>query len=217
MSGAVHALSEALQAAAEGRFPAVDGLVEVHPPDDSGTHAVVEFTGHAFVLTTRPSIEVVDRGANGFGAATHPDLLRWLAGPGGEIGSHDSVLVARGTGDERAGTGLTARDDLESHPRVVRARKHRRNVRVFGDDRGLVTLGGGLVGRLEISVELFGTATASSGAGRELIRAGLDHAPTGALVWAQVAPGNAASLRAFLGSGFVPVAAEVLIHPRIGR
>ena len=159
-----------------------------------------------------PSTEVVDRGANGFGGAGQPDLLRWLAGPGGAIGSHDAVLVARGTGG-RTVNGLAARDDLDAHPRVVRARRHRRNVRVFGDERGLVTLGHGLVGRLEISVELLGTATASSGAGRELIAAGLDQAPAGAVVWAQVAPGNAASLRAFLGAGFTPVAAEVLIHP----
>jgi hypothetical protein len=213
VSDVVHALSEALQAAADGRFPAVDGLAEVHRPDDSGTHAVVEFTGHAFVLTTHPSTEVVDRGANGFGGAGQPDLLRWLAGPGGAIGSHDAVLVARGTGG-RAVNGLAARDDLDTHPRVVRARRHRRNVRVFGDERGLVTLGHGLVGRFEISVELLGTATASSGAGRELIAAGLDRAPANAVVWAQVAPGNAASLRAFLGAGFTPVAAEVLIHPR---
>jgi len=175
---------------------------------------VVEFTGHAFVLTTHPSTEVIDRGANGFGGAGHPDLVRWLAGPGGAIGSHDAVLVARGTGGRRAVHGLAARDDLDAHPRVVRARKHRRDVRVFGEGRGLVTLGQGLVGRLEISVELLGTATASSGAGRELILAGLDRAPAGAAVWAQVAPGNAASLRAFLGAGFTPVAAEVLIHPR---
>ena len=87
-------------------------------------------------------------------------------------------------------------------------------MRVFGDERGLVTLGHGLVGRLEISVELLGPATPSSGAGRALIAAGLDQAPAGAVVWAQVAPGNAASLRAFLGAGFTPVAAEVLIHPR---
>jgi hypothetical protein len=173
---------------------------------------VVEFTGHAFVLTTHPSTEVVDRGANGFGGAGHPDLLRWLAGPGGAIGSHDAVLVARGTGG-RTVNRLAARDDLDAHPRVVRAREHRRNVRVFGDERGLVTLGHGLVGRMEISVELLGTATASSGAGRALIAAGLDQAPSGAVVWAQVAPGNAASLRAFLGAGFTPVAAEVLIHP----
>ena len=213
VSVGVHPLHEALQAAAEGRFPAVDGLVEVHPPDDAGTHATVEFTGHAVVLTTGPPSEVVARGANGFGGASHPDFLRWVAGPHGAIGSHDVVLVARGTGAGLVATGLEVRADLDGHPRVERARRHRRGVAVFGDDHGLVTLGYGLVGRLEVSVELLESAAPSSGAGRRLISAGLDLAPDDALVWAQVAPGNAASLRAFLRCGFVPVGAEVLIHP----
>ncbi|MFC7586374.1 GNAT family N-acetyltransferase [Nonomuraea antimicrobica] len=30
-------------------------------------------------------------------------------------------------------------------------------------------------------------------------------------VWAQIAPGNAASVRAFLAAGYVPVGAEVLL------
>src|SRR4029077_15820846 len=119
VSDVVHALSEALQGAAAGRFPAAARLRAIHPRGYSGAHAVVEFTGHAFVLTTHPATEVVDRGANGFGGAGHPDLLRWVAGPGGAIGSHDAVLVARGTGG-RTVNGLDARDDLDAHPRVVR-------------------------------------------------------------------------------------------------
>ena len=84
---------------------------------------------------------------------------------------------------------------------------------MFGDERGLVTLGRGLVGRLEISVELLTAGPAVRGAGRELIAAGLGQVPADAFVWAQVAAGNAASLRAFLAAGFVPIAAEVVIHP----
>jgi hypothetical protein len=34
--------------------------------------------------------------------------------------------------------------------------------------------------------------------------------PAGEPLWAQVAPGNAASMRSTLAAGFVPVAAEVL-------
>ena len=83
---------------------------------------------------------------------------------------------------------------------------------MFGDERGLVTLGHGLVGRLEISVELT-SAAHGEGAGRELIAAGRAMIPDEDLVWAQVAPGNAASLRAFLACGFVPIGAETLIEP----
>ena len=72
------------------------------------------------------------------------------------------------------------------------------------------------MGRLEISVELL-DAEPSAGAGGELIVAGLDRAPADELVWAQVAPGNAASLRAFLRGGFTPIGAETLIEPRHDR
>jgi RimJ/RimL family protein N-acetyltransferase len=35
--------------------------------------------------------------------------------------------------------------------------------------------------------------------------------PAEAVVWAQIAPGNAASVRAFLAAGFQPVGAEALL------
>jgi RimJ/RimL family protein N-acetyltransferase len=41
-------------------------------------------------------------------------------------------------------------------------------------------------------------------------RAAAGLVPAGEPLWAQVAPGNAASLRALAAAGFVPVAAEVL-------
>src|SRR6478735_12044561 len=75
----VHPLYAALVAAADGRFPPSDGAVEVCEPDDSGDLAVVEFAGHSFVLTSHDPGEVIARGADGYGGATHPDLLRWLA------------------------------------------------------------------------------------------------------------------------------------------
>ena len=83
---------------------------------------------------------------------------------------------------------------------------------MFGDDdRGLLTLGRGLAGRLELSVELHDETDRNDGAGRALIGAGLAVAAPGDLVWAQVSPGNAASLRAFLACGFVPIGSEVLL------
>ena len=205
ISDAVHELHRVLLAAADGRFPAVDGDVEVMAPMPGDHHAVVEFTGHSFVLTDRTHDELAARGADGFGGASAPDLLRWLAGPGGWIGSHDCVLVAGGTGGGR----LPERHDLEDHPRVVRSRQHRRDVRVYGDATGLVTIGRGLVGRLEVSVEVFDGVAA--GAGRRLIAAALARVGVDEVVFAQVAPGNAASLRAFLSCGFEPIGAETLL------
>jgi hypothetical protein len=82
---------------------------------------------------------------------------------------------------------------------------------VLGNDDGVAIVGRGLVDRWELSVELFDTARPPSGAGRALITAGLGLVPDGETCWAQVAAGNARSLRAFLGAGFRPVCSEVLI------
>ena len=62
-------------------------------------------------------------------------------------------------------------------------------------------------------MELFPDAVHSRGTGRTLIAAGVAAAPAGEWVWAQVAAGNTASLRAFLAAGFVPVCSEVLFSP----
>jgi len=209
-TGSSHPLAAVLTAAAAGRFPSPDGAVELLPPDDDGTHAVVELAGHSYALTDCAMDDLLALGADGFGGCTHPDVLRWLAGPEGWIGSIDVVLVAMA----RPGDRLAERRDLEDHPRVARARAHRRDVRVFGDDRGLVTLGHGLVGRLELSVELYDVTSRSDGAGRVLIAGALAVARYRELVWAQVSPGNAASLRAFLACGFVPIGSEILLRPK---
>jgi hypothetical protein len=224
VSGAMHPLHRILVDATERRFPDVDGAVEVIEPMAGDHHAVVEFTGHSFVLTNRDAGDVMARGADGFGGASHPDLLRWLAGPDGWIGSLDAVLFARGVGGGR----LPERFDLEDHPRVTRSRAHRRDVHVYGDNTGLITIGRGLVDRLELSVETVGEPSAGAvvgeaagevpgartpGAGRRLIGEALGLISPGEVVFAQVAPGNAASLRAFLSCGFVPIGAETLLHP----
>jgi len=180
-------------------------------PDADGARAVIAFTGHAYVLADVDPVDVVAKGADGFGGALAPEFLSWVAGVPAAIGSVDVVLVASGGGEPDG--SVVAREDLAEHPRVRRATAHRRDVEVLADQAGLVVLGRGLVGRRELSVELFHPAAGSTGDGRRLIRAGLSHVAAGERCWAQVAAGNAASLRAFLASGFVPVCAEVLIDP----
>jgi RimJ/RimL family protein N-acetyltransferase len=61
---------------------------------------------------------------------------------------------------------------------------------------------------------LFGATRRGEGHGRRLITAALALAEAGAFVFAQVAPGNAASMRAFLGAGFAPLGAETLYEPQ---
>ncbi len=206
--------------AAAGRFPPIDGAFEVMAPARPGHCAIVEFTGHTIVLVEASHDALAALGADGFGGASHPYVKRFIAGANGSIGSHDAVLVTRGLGrrsgvrrescDPEPCDGLEPCDDLDDHPRVVRSRHHRLDVAVYKNDIGLVTVGRGLVGRLEVSVELLTTGH-GEGAGRRLIEAAVHLIPVGEAVWAQVAPGNAASLRAFLSCGFVPIGAETLI------
>jgi hypothetical protein len=79
-------------------------------------------------------------------------------------------------------------------------------------DGGLLTLGRGVAGRWEVAVEV---SRPGRGLGRRLFAAarGLVDEP----VWAQVAPGNAASVRAVLAAGFRPVGAEALLIPAASR
>lgn len=206
----MHRLTEVFAAAARGTFPPVDGIVEViGPPATLDLEAVVEFTGHALVATALPDEVVLARRYDAFGGIVSPDALRWLAGPSGTVGCLDAVLVTVGTG----GSTLPVRHDLDRHPRVVAARRRRNDVIVYGDEAGLVTVGVGLGDRWEVSVELFEGTSRRSGAGRRLIGEAVGRVPEGEAVFASVAPGNAASLRAFLAAGFEPIGAEVIIHP----
>ncbi|WP_037605018.1 hypothetical protein [Streptacidiphilus rugosus] len=208
-----HALLTLLLDAADGRFPAVDGEVEVLPPLRNGLGCSFAFTGHAVVATARSAEEVRAQGPDGFGGSAGPDFLRWLAGPDGWIGCLDASLVAHGTGrpGERAALPVTTEHD--AHARVRYARELREEVRVFGDERGFVTLSAGLAGRPELSVELPEAARHGKGDGRSLLRDALTLIPSGEPVFAAVSPGNARSLRSFLAVGFVPIGSEVVIRP----
>ncbi len=207
----MQSLADIFAATADGAFPSLDGRVRVvAPPTPLDLEAVVEFTAHAVVATALAEDAVLAQGFNAYGGIVSPDFLRWLAGPGGGIGCHDAVLVRRGTG----GSDLPARTDLDDHPRVVASRHRRTDVSVYGDDRGLITVGRGLANRWETSVELLGGTPGSEGAGRALISEAVGHVPENEPVFASVAPGNAASLRAFLACGFVPIGAEVILRPQ---
>lgn len=121
------------------------------------------------------------------------------------------MLAARGTGGSPK---LTQRQDVEQTHRVRYARQVRTEVRVFGDERGFVTLAAGLAGRRELSIEL---ERPGAGLGRSLLLDALTLVPEGEPLFAAVSPGNARSLRAFLAAGFVPLGSESLIRPARNR
>jgi GNAT superfamily N-acetyltransferase len=129
---------------------------------------------------------------------------------GAEPGSLDAVLVAP---PGARSLDLVPVDDLD-HARVQRALHHRRDVRVWTtpDGAGLVTVGRGVAGRWEASLEV-DPAARCRGLGTALAAAAPSLVPDGAPLWAQVAPANVASLRAFLSAGYRAVCAEVLFGP----
>ncbi len=205
-----HPLGRILHDAANGTFPPADGSVRVVPPGGPGDmEAIVELTGTAFVATTLSEDEVLGPDVDGFGGVVHPDVQRRLAGPNGWIGAHDMTLVRRGTGDAT----LPARPDLADHPRIVFGGNHRRVDLVHGDERGVVGVGRGLCDRWEVGLELAEDTPAGRGHGRELVRQAVGLVPEGEWLFAEIAPGNAASVRAFLAVGFVPIGAQVRYRP----
>ena len=129
---------------------------------------------------------------------------------GTEPGTLDAVLVAPAPVESRLALAPAGLD----HPRVRRALLHRTDVRIWStaDGAGLVTVGRGVSGRWEISLEVEPPAR-GCGLGTELAAAAPALVPEHAPLWAQVAPANTASLRAFLAAGYRPVGAEVLFGP----
>lgn len=198
-----------LLGAAGGVFPPVDGAVDLLPPLSAGLGAVVSFTGHAAIACDVTGQELAGFDLHGFGSAVSPQMLSHLAGEGGRVGDFNVTLAAQGHG----GGSLPQRHDLDEHPRVQHARAVREQVSVHGDQRGLLTLAGGLAGRTEISVEV-DPHHQGHGAGQALIEEGLALLPSGEVVFAAVSPGNARSLRTFLAAGFQPVGSEVLLIAR---
>lgn len=214
----VHPIHSALMNAAAGDYPPVDGGLTFTPalaaPDGSSTlEVVVAFTGHAFLATSVDPAILVAAGADGYGMASSPAVLLLLGGTSKRAvyGVTDATMFACGrAGGADAAATLEVRTDLEDHHRVRHARTIRHDVVVYGDERGLVTFGRGLAGRLEISVEAAPQGQ-GRGWGRSLIHEALRLVPDGDLVFAAVAPGNARSIRAFLGLGFTIIGSETII------
>jgi GNAT superfamily N-acetyltransferase len=207
-----HPLGRMLLAAAAGRFPPLDGRTEVVPSPPGRSDAVVGFTAHHVVAADIAREEVLARLPPGdIGATMDVRFLAWL----GErlrsaSGMVDAVLVADALEGEPAGTGLVEVTAV-SHPRVERAARYRTDLRTFVDERrgAVLTIGRGLAGRLEVSVEV-DPAHRDVGLGRHMAETARTLAPPAEPLFAQVTPGNAASLRAFLAAGYRPIGSEVL-------
>ena len=216
----MHPLAEMIVAAAEGRFPAVDGGWQRVTPWRPDLEAVIAFTGHAVLAVADDvtDLELKDLGVDGLGGAHHPQVLTALAGPDGWIESLDLIMVSWGTGPRRPVPGgkLIPRPDLADHPRARYAAGIRSGTRVLGypqaERSAMAIIARGLAGLTELSFELEPDRR-GSGAGAALIEDAVSTVPDGEVVVAQVAPGNAKSLRSLLGAGFLPVGSSQLYRP----
>jgi hypothetical protein len=212
-----HPLARLITAAAAGQFPDPDGGWQRVPPWRPGLEAIISFTGHA-VFAVRPDIpdeRLRSLGADGFGGAHDPRLISALAGPDGWIDCLDMLLGGRGTGRPGTPPRLVGRPDLADHPRARLAGRIRDQARVLGyPDKArsaLATLSRGLAGLTELSFELE-PARRGQRAGPDLVSAALTAVPAGQLTVAAAAPGNAASVRALLAAGFVPLGSVQLFR-----
>jgi len=209
-SAVEHPLAGLIAAAAAGRFPRQDGGWHRVPPWRPGLEAVVSFTAHA-VFAAAPDItdhRLASLGADGFGGAHDPRLIAALAGPDGWIDVLDMLMAARGTGRAGLPPRLVDRPDLGTHPRARFAARIRDNPRVLGfpdpHRSALAIISRGIAGLTELSFELE-PGRRRQGGGAGLVADALSVVPAGQLVVAAVAPGNAASVRALLSAGFVPL------------
>jgi hypothetical protein len=203
-------LGELLAAVERGEFPPDDASLTLlsQPPD--GDAAVLAFTGHIVVAADVDSAWLSGHLRPGeLSEAFTPPFLGALADrTGRRVPAIDLVTLA----PFRAGDPLVRLTPAPSsdHPRVRRAHRYRSSVQVWTTPGGLIAVGRGLAGRWEVAIEVE-PAYANRGLGRSLALAARSLVPDGRPLWAQIAPGNAASVRAFLAAGFVPVGQEALL------
>ncbi|MGW4469054.1 GNAT family N-acetyltransferase [Nonomuraea sp. NPDC004354] len=201
-------LAELLSDVAAGRLPRADGTVTIVPQPSHRDMGVIAFTAHSVVFADLDHGWLRDRLPDGdLSAPLNPPFLRALElETGRTVDNLDALLLARPLAGPPP-AGLTEITD-DGHPRVARAMRHRDAVRVWAGEEGVLVIGRGVAGRWEVAVEV-DPAHRGRGVGRRLAAAA--RALCDEPLWAQVAPGNAASLRAFLAAGFTPVGAEALL------
>jgi GNAT superfamily N-acetyltransferase len=203
-------LAALLDGVAAGRYLPPDGSVTILPQPSPRDAGVLAFTAHSVVFTDADPAWV--RGQLPPGDLSGPLLPQFLQALCAETGrrarSTDILCVAAALPGPPRLT-LTA-DGTASHPRVARALRHRDCVRAWRAPGGIVLVGRGVAGRWEVAVEVE-PGYRGKGLGRELATAARHLVPENEPLWAQIAPGNAASVRAFLAAGYRPTGAEVLL------
>ena len=213
-------LADLLDGAAAGDFPPADGAVEILAQPADRDAGVLGFTAHAVVFADAdPGWVAAQLPPDDLAAPLSASFLHTLGVRLGRSSHSVDLLTCAESIDGPPDPALrltelpaAAMNGEATHPRITRARHYRDEVRVWQTNGGLVTLGRGLAGRIEVSIEVE-PGNRGAGLGRRLATAARHLLPDGAVLWAQIAPGNAASVRAFLAAGYRPVAAEALLAP----
>lgn len=205
-------LRDILDAAADGVFPPPDGSTTVVPQPSARDAGVLAFTAHSVVFTDEDPEWVYETMAaaecDALAASMNPRFLAaFMERTGRTSETIDAMLVASPLPGEPP-LPLKEIEDA-GHPRVRYARRRRDDVRVWTTNGGVLTTGRGIAGRLEVSVEV-DEDTRHRGLGRSLVTTAR-HLVAEPL-WAQIAPGNARSMRAFQSAGYRPVGSEALLQ-----
>jgi GNAT superfamily N-acetyltransferase len=204
------ALAGLLDGVAAGRFPPADGSVTILPQPSPRDAGVISFTGHTVIFTDADPAWVAgllpDRN---LASPLRARFLHALAERTGRTSHSVTLLCLAGPLPGPPPIRLTPTADPD-HPRIARSRRYRDEVRAWQADGGMMVLGRGVAERWEVGIEVSPDCR-GRGLGQMLAAAARHVVADGGPIWAQIAAGNVASLRAFLAAGYAPVAAEALL------
>jgi GNAT superfamily N-acetyltransferase len=204
------ALAALLAGVAAGNHLPSDGGVTILPQPSPRDCGVISFTAHSVIFADADPAWVSDQLPDGdLGAPMNSRFLQALSTHTGRRARGVDMLCLTESVPGRPRLRLT-RCAAPSHPRVELALRARDNVMTWAADGGLVLLGRGVAGRWEVAIEVEPDHR-GRGLGRELAAAARHLIPAGAPLWAQISPGNVASVRAFFAAGYQHVGAEALL------
>lgn len=207
-------LRDILEAAGRGVLPPADGRTTVVAQASHRDAGVLAFTAHAVVFTDEDPQWVYDTlAAVECDALAAPMNARFLTALLERTGRTSETIDAMLVGPPLPGEPPLPLKEITDggHPRIVYARRRRDDVRAWTAEGGVLVMGRGIAGRLEVSVEV-DEEVRHRGLGRLLVTAAR-HLVTEPL-WAQVAPGNARSMRTFQAAGYRIVGSEALLIAR---